>query len=65
MLNIYNTAKGYMVQEVGAGSFVALFGTDTLPSGFTAHADGPHVLREIQRLNAGIVCVLTNGPMNG
>jgi hypothetical protein len=53
---LFNTHDGWMARSIGphASEIVGLFGTDTLPTAFTARAEGELVLQEIQRLNPGI-----------
>ena len=44
-------ANCWVAQFVNDPDIISLFGTDTLPTAFTAQADPITVLREIQRLN--------------
>ena len=52
-ITIYRTADGYMSRYSGheEAEVRRLFGTDTIPTAFTARADASHVRASIAKLN--------------
>ena len=52
-ITIYRTAGGYMARYSGheEAEVQRLFGTDTIPTAFTARADAGHVRDSIAHLN--------------
>ena len=50
-ITLSRTSKGWMAYYHGDAEMIALFGTDILPTAFTAQAEAEYVLAAIQHLN--------------
>ncbi len=59
MMKLFKNDKGWMVQTDDP-QVMDLFGTDTLPTPFTAQATPGRVLAAIQELNPGVQVVLAS-----
>ena len=51
------TQQGWMAKHVNMPEIVDLFGTDTLPTAFTAAAPAKLVLAELEKRNPGVLVV--------
>ncbi len=60
VIRLYRTEQGWMACWQGPHAYevAQLFGTNTLPTGFTAGAEASIVLAEIARLNPDVVVLL-------
>jgi hypothetical protein len=50
-IELFMTAQGWMARHIGDSRISQCFGTNVLPTAFTAEAEAHVVLREITRLN--------------
>lgn len=57
-IRLFRTHSGWQAQFLDDPEVAALFGTDTLPTAYTEHADASTVLNAIARLNPGHVVSL-------
>ena len=58
-IKLYKLGDSWMAQS-NDPKIKELFGTDTIPTAYTARADGRYVLGEIQRLNPKATVRLLN-----
>lgn len=58
-IKLYKLGESWMAQS-NCPKVKELFGTDTIPTAFTARADGQYVLGEIKRLNPQSTVLLLN-----
>jgi hypothetical protein len=62
-IRLYVTVQGWMAQFLDDAEVMRLFGTDTLPTPFTAQADAGMVLTATMKRNPGACVDVAAGPV--
>ena len=64
-INLYKSRESdcYMAQFIGGQEIVDMFGTDTIPTGFTGQSKPEVMIATMQRLNPGSIVIVTQGTM--